>query len=105
MYAGDFATYIGSFSDLFLLRIMSATCDENDARFFNDIHETVFVIDAAAPQSAEISLERLRLPDAVKWTTENILNKLVDAFDHPPIVLLPVEIILPSVNIPMYMCS
>jgi len=52
---------------------------------------------SSRPISRKSVLKRLRLADALIWVVvRNILNQLVNLIQYFAIILLPVEVILPS---------
>ena len=63
----------------------------------NPINQSMLVGYSSRPISRKSVLKRLRLADALIWViARNILNQLVNLLQYFAIILLPVEVILPS---------
>jgi hypothetical protein len=69
--------------------------DENRAWLYA-VHDSVFVIDSSRPETRERVLERFGFTDARVGISLDFLNQQIDPFDQFPVVLLPVQIIFPS---------
>ena len=71
----------------------------------DEIHQTIFLVDPPAPQAAEIRVKRLRLSDALKGMTFDVLEDHIDPFQRLFILHLPIQVILPSLIKPVLMHS
>lgn len=61
------------------------------------VNEAVFVINPAAPVSAEVMLEWLRVANAGVLISLDVFDEHVDAFQDFPVPVLPVAIIVPGI--------
>src|SRR5260363_465627 len=59
------------------------------------IHETVCLINALLPKTAQTLPQRFRFTQSFKWSTAGIVNELIDAPECFLILALPPHIIFP----------
>ena len=71
-----------------------------DLTFSDLVDEPMFDGDPSRPVTREVMLERLRLANAFIAVAEYVLDQLVDAFENPPVLGLPPQVVIPSVRVP-----
>jgi hypothetical protein len=64
------------------------------------INEPMFLADPPAPESAPLEFQRFRLSNAIKGISQNIFDQSIYASNNLPIVVLPIKVILPCLNVP-----
>ena len=69
---------------------MSATSENKNRMIFYEIHKPMLPVNAPAPKARQILFQWFRFSDSIKRMPHNILDELIDALDHPLIILLPV---------------
>ena len=89
-------------SDISLIFIVTFTGNNNNSAVLDGIDNPVFIVYAAAPESAQAPFQRLRLADTVKGTAAYIFDQHIDAFQDIPICTLPLAVVFPSVAVPLY---
>ena len=52
----------------------------------NTIDQPILFVNSSAPKPAELALERLRLPNVLKWMTLHILEDEIDPFQCLPVL-------------------
>jgi len=74
---------------------MTSTGNDDNVPFFvHVVHKPICVVNASAPRLT--MLQHFRLADTVRRTmTLNILQQLIDAFDHLSILLAPRQVVIP----------
>ena len=80
-----------------LVPIMGTALNDIDYVIFDVVNEAVFVINPAAPVSAEVTLEWLRVANAGELISLDVFDEHVDAFQDFPVLVLPVAIIVPGI--------
>ena len=75
---------------------MISELSKKKAVAFNPIHHSMFISYAPRPESGECMLQWLRLPNTRKWFSFDLLNQLINPFDHLSVLLLPIEVVIPS---------
>ena len=60
------------------------------------VDDSVFVVDPARPVSRKSVLEGLRFSNSFEWIALDLLDERIDAAEHFPVRLLPVQVILPG---------
>ena len=60
------------------------------------VHQSVGVIDPAAPEAGKVAFQRLWFANALETSTLDVLQKSIDALDYFPVLRLPVEVVGPA---------
>lgn len=68
-----------------------------DGIFGRTVDYSVLIIDSPRPVTGKSVFKRFRLAGACEGIVHNFMYKPVDAFEHLPVGLLPVEVILPCI--------
>ena len=69
---------------------MSAAGENKNYMIFYEIDKPMLPVNAPAPKTRQILFQRFRFSDSIEWMSHDILDELIDALDHPLIILLPV---------------
>lgn len=80
-----------------LVSVMGTALNDIDYVIFDVVNEAVFVINPAAPVSAEVMLEWLRVANADELISLDVFDEHVDEFLDFPVLALPVAIIFPCI--------
>jgi len=81
-----------------VLSVMITELRDEDVFSNHFINDSMFRIDPPRPKSLKGVLKRLRLADALMWAAHDFFNKRIDPCHHPRIILLPIQIIFPSLR-------
>ena len=76
---------------------MGTTLNDIDYIVLDVVYEAVFVINPAAPVSAEAMLEWFWIANAGELISLDVFDEHVDALKDFPILVLPVAIIVPGI--------
>ena len=76
---------------------MSSALDDLHPILGHTVDDTVLIVDAAAPETAEVAPQRLRLADPVVSVALDVLQELVDPLQDLLVPGLPVQVILSRV--------
>jgi hypothetical protein len=66
----------------------------------NAIDDPVDIVNSSGSPSRKLTLQRLGFTNALKRIALNIPNEHVDAFERRPALLLPIQVVLPSLVMP-----
>lgn len=75
---------------------MIATLGDEQLIFLDSINQPMLPIQAARPPARELPFERLRLAGPVKRGARTFLDETVQAGKQLAIMLLPIEVVVPS---------
>ena len=78
------------------ISIVKSKLGQKQRPAFNLVNHAVFIIDAPRPESRQGMLERLGLPDPGEGFPFDFSDQLVNPLDHPLVVLLPVQVVIPG---------
>ena len=65
---------------------------------FDNVDDSVFVIDATRPRASERMAQLLRLADAGEWITKRFGGEAIEPFQRRFIGRLPMQVVLPRLG-------
>jgi hypothetical protein len=68
---------------------------DDDVIVFNEVYESVFLVDSTRPTARQHVSKRFGLSDPFEWRAHRFVEKAIDALKHCIVVGLPIEIVLP----------